>query len=191
MEILRLAQVVLDMETDSFSDELLSVRLSVERCLSGAAEDVRRKYDSLNNLEASRILAVANADPSVARFRQVCRRFFLTSSGYAAAEKLVALWLDAGEYGLAARLAGQILAEPAHHSRITPQFRRVAASLASRGFRKGEVLGILSANTPEYAIMFHGVALLGGVVTPINPLYTEHEIGHQLKDAGARFLARQ
>lgn len=66
--------------------------------------------------------------------------------------------------------------------------RRVAASLAARGFRKGEVLGILSSNTPEYAIMFHGVALLGGVVTPINPLYTEHEIGHQLNDAGARFL---
>ena len=132
-EILRLAQVVLDLETDSFSDELLSVRLSVERCLSGAAEDVRRKYDSLTNLEAGRTLAAANADPSVARFRQVCRRFFLTSSGYAAAERLVVLWLDAGEYGLAARLAGQVLAEPAHHSRITPQFRRVVASLKQIG----------------------------------------------------------
>ena len=66
--------------------------------------------------------------------------------------------------------------------------RRVAASLAARGFKKGEVFGILSSNVPEYAIMFHGVALLGGIVTPINPLYTEHEIGHQLKDAGARFL---
>src|ERR1700737_2335158 len=71
---------------------------------------------------------------------------------------------------------------------LVQSVRRVAASLAARGFKKGEVLGILSSNIPEYAIMFHGVALLGGVVTPINPLYTEHEIGHQLKDAGARFL---
>ena len=42
---------------------------------------------------------------------------------------------------------------------------------------------------PEYAVAFHGVASLGGIVSPVNPLYTEHEIAHQLKDAGARFLA--
>jgi acyl-CoA synthetase (AMP-forming)/AMP-acid ligase II len=74
------------------------------------------------------------------------------------------------------------------YSGLAQSVRRVAASLAARGFKKGEVLGILSSNIPEYAIMFHGVALLGGVVTPVNPLYTEHEIGLQLQDAGARFL---
>lgn len=71
---------------------------------------------------------------------------------------------------------------------LAQSVRRVAASLAARGFKKGEVFGILSSNVPEYPIVFHGVALLGGIVTPINPLYTEHEIAHQLKDAGARFL---
>ncbi|MFN2517376.1 MAG: AMP-binding protein, partial [Pyrinomonadaceae bacterium] len=65
---------------------------------------------------------------------------------------------------------------------------RVAASLAKRGFKKGDVFGILSPNLPEYAIAFHAVACLGGTSTTINPLYTEHEIAHQLVDAGARFL---
>ena len=65
---------------------------------------------------------------------------------------------------------------------------RVAASLAQRGFVKGDVLGILSSNNPEYAIAFHAVSLLGGIVSPINPLYTAPEITHQLKDAGAKFL---
>ena len=74
------------------------------------------------------------------------------------------------------------------YAALAQSVRRVAASLAARGFKKGEVFGILSSNVPEYAMMFHGVALLGGIVTPINPLYTEHEIAHQLKDAGARFL---
>ena len=64
----------------------------------------------------------------------------------------------------------------------------VAHNVAQRGFKKGEVFGILSPNCPEYAIAFHAVATLGGVVTPINPLYTRHEIAHQLKDSGARFL---
>ena len=36
--------------------------------------------------------------------------------------------------------------------------------------------------------MFHGVALAGGVVTTINPTYTEREIHHQLVDADARLL---
>jgi acyl-CoA synthetase (AMP-forming)/AMP-acid ligase II len=64
----------------------------------------------------------------------------------------------------------------------------VAHNLSERGFKKGDVLGILSPNCPEYAIAFHAVATLGGIVTPINPLYTKHEIAHQLKDSGARFL---
>ena len=65
---------------------------------------------------------------------------------------------------------------------------RAAASLADRGFKKGEVFGILSPNVPEFAIAFHAIALLGGIATPINPLYTADEIGHQLKNAGARYL---
>src|ERR1044071_2635182 len=64
----------------------------------------------------------------------------------------------------------------------------VAHNLSQRGFKKGEVFGILSPNCPEYAIAFHAVATLGGIVTPINPLYTPYEIAHQLKDSGARFL---
>ncbi len=63
-----------------------------------------------------------------------------------------------------------------------------AGNLAGRGFYKGDVLGILSPNRPEYAVAFHGVSRAGGVVTPINPLYTANEISHQLKDSGAKIL---
>lgn len=67
--------------------------------------------------------------------------------------------------------------------------RRTAASLAQKGFRKGDVFGIFSSNCPEYAVAFHAVAMLGGVNTTLNPLYTAEEAAHQLNDAGARFLA--
>ncbi|HEX8096894.1 MAG TPA: 4-coumarate--CoA ligase family protein [Pyrinomonadaceae bacterium] len=66
--------------------------------------------------------------------------------------------------------------------------RKAAAGLASRGFRKGDVFGIYSFNCPEYAVAFHAVSLLGGIITPVNPLYTCDELAHQLKDAGAKFL---
>src|SRR5881227_4237028 len=66
--------------------------------------------------------------------------------------------------------------------------RRVASSLAKRGFKKGDVFAIFSTNCSEYGIIFHAVAMLGGINTPLNPLYTAKEAAFQLKDARARFL---
>lgn len=66
--------------------------------------------------------------------------------------------------------------------------RLVAASLAARGFSKGDVLAIYSPNLPEYAIAFHGVSLIGGINTTANPLYTVEELNFQLRDSGAKFL---
>lgn len=74
------------------------------------------------------------------------------------------------------------------YSQLADSVNQVAAGLYQRGFKKGDVFGILSPNVPEYAIIFHAVALVGGINTPVNPLYTEDEVAHQLKDAGARFL---
>jgi acyl-CoA synthetase (AMP-forming)/AMP-acid ligase II len=74
------------------------------------------------------------------------------------------------------------------YSQLADSIAIVAYNLRQRGFKKGEVFGILSPNCPEYAIAFHAIATLGGIVTPINPLYTKREITHQLEDCGARFL---
>src|SRR5215213_5261630 len=95
-------------------------------------------------------------------------------------------------------LAGELSAKPAlidaaagrvmTYGELYQAVRRAAAGLHSRGLRKGDVLAIFSPNLPEYAVAFHAVATLGGVVTPVNPLYTAPEVAHQLKDAGAKFL---
>ena len=66
--------------------------------------------------------------------------------------------------------------------------RRLAGGLQAKGFGKGDVLAIMAPNLPEYAVVFHGVAMAGGTVTTINPTYTEREIHHQLADAGATLL---
>jgi acyl-CoA synthetase (AMP-forming)/AMP-acid ligase II len=74
------------------------------------------------------------------------------------------------------------------YSELSTLIKAVAAGLDKRGFKKGQVFAILSPNLPEYGILFHAVALLGGVNTLINPLYMDQEIAHQLKDSGAKFL---
>ena len=66
--------------------------------------------------------------------------------------------------------------------------RAQAGGWLAAGLRPGEVIAIMAPNCPEYAVAFHAIALAGGVVTTINPTYTEREVAHQLKDAGATRL---
>ena len=65
---------------------------------------------------------------------------------------------------------------------------RFAGGLVARGFRKGDTLGLMAPNLPEYAVVFHGVAVAGGTVTTINPTYGADEVRFQLLDAGASML---
>ncbi len=71
---------------------------------------------------------------------------------------------------------------------LCDQVRRFAANLASCGFSQGDVVAILMPNLPEYAVVFHGIVLAGGVCTTVNPGYTAHEIHAQCLDAGATRL---
>ncbi len=71
---------------------------------------------------------------------------------------------------------------------LVQDVRRMAAGLAQRGFRKGDVFAILCPNCPEYAVALHAVWRLGGIVTTINGTYTVEEIAFQLKDANATYL---
>jgi acyl-CoA synthetase (AMP-forming)/AMP-acid ligase II len=64
----------------------------------------------------------------------------------------------------------------------------LAGGLAASGFAKGDVLALMAPNMPEYAVVFHAVAMAGGIITTINPAYTESEVHQQLQDSGARIL---
>ncbi|MCI0411932.1 AMP-binding protein [bacterium] len=63
-----------------------------------------------------------------------------------------------------------------------------ARGLDRDGLRKGDVFAIYSPNSIEYAVAFHAVSLLGGIVTTANPLCTSQELAGQLKDCRAKFL---
>ncbi len=151
-ETLRLVQLVLDLETDSFAEDLSSIHLKVESQLRSGSDDVLRRYDAVVGAESATALAEARTEGSIPRLRQVCRRFFLTPAGYTASERLVTSWLDAGEFGLARRLADQLLKEPVHRSRITPQFQAVAASL--RYIDSGGLQTIPAESLGEAALQF-------------------------------------
>jgi acyl-CoA synthetase (AMP-forming)/AMP-acid ligase II len=66
--------------------------------------------------------------------------------------------------------------------------RRQAGGWLESGLAKGEVVAVMAPNCAEYAVIFHAVALAGGVLTTVNPTYTSGEVHHQLVDSGATRL---
>ena len=74
------------------------------------------------------------------------------------------------------------------YAQLREMIHRFAGGLQARGFGKGDVLGLMAPNIPEYAIAFHGTAVAGGTVTTINPTYGAEEVRFQLNDAGASLL---
>lgn len=74
------------------------------------------------------------------------------------------------------------------YRQLAEDIRAVAAGLAQRGLGKGDVLAIYAPNVPEYAVAFHAVITIGGIVSTANPLLTAGELSAQLLDAGAAYL---
>ncbi|HXY44097.1 MAG TPA: 4-coumarate--CoA ligase family protein [Acidimicrobiales bacterium] len=74
------------------------------------------------------------------------------------------------------------------YAQLDEAVRSLAGGLVAKGFGPGDVLALMAPNVPEYAVVFHAVALAGGAITTVNPTYTDQEIRHQLEDAGASIL---
>ena len=73
------------------------------------------------------------------------------------------------------------------------ELRAAVCSVASalqrnHGFKKGDVLALYSPNHAHYFTVSHAVAALGGLVTPINPLYQGKELDYQLAKSKATLM---
>jgi acyl-CoA synthetase (AMP-forming)/AMP-acid ligase II len=64
----------------------------------------------------------------------------------------------------------------------------VSAGLAARGVGPGDVLALCAPNSIDFVLAYLAATSAGAVVTTVNPLWTEAEIGRQLRQCGARWL---
>jgi long-chain acyl-CoA synthetase len=68
------------------------------------------------------------------------------------------------------------------------QVLRLASGLRRRGIRPGDRVATALPNCPQAVVAFFGILAAGAVAVPCNPLYTEGELAHQLRDSGSRGL---
>ena len=65
---------------------------------------------------------------------------------------------------------------------------RLAKALVKLGIRKGDRVGIMLPNCPQYIVAAFATLRLGGVVVNINPIYTARELSNVVVDSGFRVL---
>jgi long-chain acyl-CoA synthetase len=73
-------------------------------------------------------------------------------------------------------------------SEVKNQVDRLATSLSQLGIVKGDRIGIMLPNCPQYLIAFFAIVRLGAIVTNINPIYTAREVELVAKDSGIRAI---
>jgi long-chain acyl-CoA synthetase len=74
------------------------------------------------------------------------------------------------------------------YRQLKEEAERFARALRSLGIGKGDRVGLVLPNSPQYVVAFYALQRLGAVPVGNNPLYTQREMTHQLTDAGVDTL---
>ena len=85
-------------------------------------------------------------------------------------------------------LVDGVSGESLTYAELAASIRAYAGALAHRGLVKGDVVAVLSPNSIEFPVVFHGACMAGLIVTTINVLAPPEEVAKQLADSGAKLL---
>jgi long-chain acyl-CoA synthetase len=81
-------------------------------------------------------------------------------------------------------LPGAPMGKTLSYAQLMKQVDQFSRVLLSLGVQRGDRVGLVLPNCPQYVIAYYATLRIGAVVVGNNPLYTERELSHQLKDAG-------
>ncbi len=65
---------------------------------------------------------------------------------------------------------------------------RLGTALAKLGIVKGDRVGVMLPNCPQYLISFFAIVRLGAIVVNVNPIYTPREVEMVARDSGMRVI---
>ena len=71
------------------------------------------------------------------------------------------------------------------YSEVQKLSDELAAALVAKGVKKGDRVALIMPNCPQAIICRLGTWKAGGILVHINPMYTDSELEHALKDCGA------
>jgi long-chain acyl-CoA synthetase len=74
------------------------------------------------------------------------------------------------------------------YAELDERSARLAALLAEKGIERGDRVGVMLPNVPEFPVAYYGVLRAGAIVVPMNVLLKRREIAFYLEDSGAKLL---
>jgi long-chain acyl-CoA synthetase len=86
------------------------------------------------------------------------------------------------------RVGALYLGNGVTYSELWGKALRFAGHLKRLGVAKGERVGLLLANTPQFLIAFNGALAAGAIVVTVNPLNPVEEIGRELAETDCKVL---
>lgn len=103
---------------------------------------------------------------------------------------LVDLFLDAVDMG---RERAQLYRtdsgwQPVSHAQVLDNVRAIAAALRARGLTRGDHVGILAENRPEWAWVDYALLCTGIIAVPLYPTLPPQQAASILKHSGVRLL---
>jgi long-chain acyl-CoA synthetase len=95
----------------------------------------------------------------------------------------------AGKYGKKTALI--FYGKKISYAELKELIDRFATALANLGVKKGDTVALYLLNCPQYVISYFAALKIGAKITPISPVYTSHEIKHQIQDSDATTVVCQ
>jgi len=77
------------------------------------------------------------------------------------------------------------------YAKLKEEVDRFATALSALGVTKGDTVALYLLNCPQYVIAYFASLKAGAKITPISPVYTSHEIKHQLQDSDSTTMICQ
>jgi long-chain acyl-CoA synthetase len=84
--------------------------------------------------------------------------------------------------------ATAFLGQTLTYAEVKDRADRFATALARMGIVKGDRVGIMLPNCPQYLVAVFGILRVGAIVVNVNPLYTPREVNVVAQDSGMRAL---
>lgn len=100
----------------------------------------------------------------------------------------LAQWLVDAAERYPSRPAVEFMGARLNYAQLLDRAYRFANALLRFEMNRGDRVALMLPNCPTAVIAYFGVLLAGAVVVQTNPLYTEHELTHQLTDSGAKLI---
>jgi long-chain acyl-CoA synthetase len=96
--------------------------------------------------------------------------------------------LDEAEDRYASHTAIDFMGRKTTYAELAESVRRLANGLASIGVRRGVKVGLFMPNCPQFVISYYAILKAGGTVVNYNPLYSSHDLEHQIKDSATEIM---